>query len=1139
MKKLRLVTGVSALLMFFFASNVRAQNFPVDDSSINAAMNQVFALLDKSRVPTGLLLDYGIDFTNLTAYNGTILADSTKNNSETVMSVYNTLATSIISTNAGSFQHPLYVDSLWQLQRTAGQITLCGLYYQYAQFNPNAVANGTLTVTNNQVQDVFAGGVWQNPYLVKQVVCMSPSINKYNTYGAYSFNVLLPSGLFLTNSAGSVSSITCDFGDGNGFRVITPGVAISLAYGSGGKKTWTFTYNLAAGGTLQSRTDVTLDSAAGGPVVLARPHHSGGVASAAILGKFKHPMYYCPGVHIPIPTPAPFYGQTASGTMTILYGNADQKIHNPMIIAEGYDPGDVLIPEQLYGETTICDFLNNLEGNDPNHPSNLATQIFSGNYDIIYIDWTHGSDFIERNGKLLESAINYVNNNKVTTTPIVLVGQSMGALVSRWALKDMENTGATHQVRTFVSWDGPHQGANVPIAFQYASRQALSLYLKSNIPSLLNLYNMFIVPVANNLILNANAFRARYNGSPWAYLQPTNLQQLIMSGLTLQDYPAPREMLIDYINIFGNLDNSIHSSWQSSYQAMGYPTHCVNIAVSNGSECGMTQLFNPGQAMIDIRGNASPSFFSDFFGLSNLATGILAGVLNDPVLFGLGILPGASQYNVQFTCNAQPNQTVAQQYVGKISYSKNFFWGGSITHNITNWNFNSNPSILPYDFFPGGRYITGVNLSSTQYSNLLVKFNLSVLADQPSFCFIPTPSALDIGSGTVSLAFNDYDRAYSGSIPLTAPKTSPFASWTTGIGDRPNMNEEHIEINNHNGNWVAAQLAGPLFTNACISLCGGFHISGPATVCAANQTYSIQPTVSGASYSWSASSGILITSGNGSPTINTTFSNTDVQQTITCIISTPTCGVDTAYFTIEPGLAPPAVTCSQLGNGSCLLVTPRCPSGFFQPYGYAVPNPSWPGITGWQWMVSGGVFSDGTTTKTTILTVPSVTATATGTSGSVTVTVEPINNCGQVTTQFPPLVFVTVSSQQACSPFGNFKVTPNPATTTLSIAPDNAMAGSTVPAVVATESTSGEQATAQGTGVSSSMNGARNSSSVQSSFTLIEIFDKTGRKVKHLTFAPGTRNALVDISNLPTDIYIVRLFNGTNWEEHIIRKDAN
>ena len=415
MRKHRLVTGLSALLALLLTSTVRAQNFPVDDTSVNSAMNQVFSLLNKSRVPTGLLLDYGIEFTSLSAYNGTTLADSTKNTSETVMNVYNTIATSIISTNAGAFLHPLYVDSLWQLQRTAGQITLCGLYYQYAQFNPNAVASGTLTVTNNQPQDVFVGGVWQNPYLVKQVVCMSPSINHYNTYGSYALNVLLPSALFLTNSAGSLSSISCDFGDGNGFRTITPGVSISLAYVSGGKKTWTFDYNLAAGGVLQSQTNVTLDSSAGAPAAVVRPRHSGGVCSAANLLKFKHLMYGFQGAPIPITASAPFYSQTENGFMTILYGSSDLKIHTPMIIAEGYDPGDVLAPEQPYGETDINDFIVNLS----NSNSILASQVFSGEYDIIYVDWAHASDFIERNGKLLETVINYVNANKVTTTPII------------------------------------------------------------------------------------------------------------------------------------------------------------------------------------------------------------------------------------------------------------------------------------------------------------------------------------------------------------------------------------------------------------------------------------------------------------------------------------------------------------------------------------------------------------------------------------------------------------------------------------------------------------------------------------------------------------------------------------------------
>ena len=48
------------------------------------------------------------------------------------------------------------------------------------------------------------------------------------------------------------------------------------------------------------------------------------------------------------------------------------------------------------------------------------------------------------------------------SSPTLLVGHSMGGLVARYALKTMENKSEKHNVGTYVSYDSPHLGANVP-----------------------------------------------------------------------------------------------------------------------------------------------------------------------------------------------------------------------------------------------------------------------------------------------------------------------------------------------------------------------------------------------------------------------------------------------------------------------------------------------------------------------------------------------------------------------------------------------------------------------------------------------------------------------------------------------------
>jgi hypothetical protein len=781
------------------------------DTSFTTQMNQVFAHINKDSVPTGILLDYGMQFINVGKYTGTTLSDSTKTTYGTVMDIYTSLAASIISMKAGpagSFYHPIYIDSIWETKRTPGVITLGGLYYQYAQFAPNAVTDTLITVTNNQLFDNYVDSVWQNPYQIHTVFAVSPSIGYYDSYGTYSLQAVFPSSLWLTNLADSVSSIAADFEDGNGFRTITPDQAVSLVYSNGGTKTWTFNLNLVNGTVLQSQTDITLDSASGaiGGII---NNHTSGLCTVKDVKRINYRMHYglIPNVITPITADASYHNNKASGYYTIAYSNTNTtgKLLKPLIVVEGFDPGNITSPENAYGTTNYTTFISSLGtiGTNPTSYSGDLESLIYYDYDIIYVDWAYSEDFIENNALLLEKIITTVNSMKTDiNTPVVILGQSMGTLCARWALKDMENKGIAHHVRTFISWDGPQQGANVPIAYQYLSRQTRSLYNNSAIPAIFNLYNNIIRPIANGFVSTVNAYQNLTGNTAWDYVNTTNLGDIANGALGLQDLPSPREMLINYLNLNLKIDNSLHTAWQQELDGMGYPSQCTNIAVSNGSECAATESFLPGQPMVDISGSANTRFFGDI--LASIALPVVGAVLRQPALL-LSSLPGGNSFNMQFTCNAQPEYEVsAQQYVGKISYTKNLFGFIPITSYLTNLSATSDPSILPYDYFPGGEEssLTTAPTSSAFGFPYLGNYNIQVNAFQPSFCFVPTTSALDIGKGTTALNEADFLTPYIGAFPPLPPKNSPFAYYTTAFtpyDTAKNNNEQHINIEARNG----------------------------------------------------------------------------------------------------------------------------------------------------------------------------------------------------------------------------------------------------------------------------------------------------------------------------------------------------
>ncbi len=62
----------------------------VNNTEYKTKTLQVFQNLDKNRIPHGILLDFGMEFTNLQAFNGT-LTDSTYTSSQTITDIYKTL----------------------------------------------------------------------------------------------------------------------------------------------------------------------------------------------------------------------------------------------------------------------------------------------------------------------------------------------------------------------------------------------------------------------------------------------------------------------------------------------------------------------------------------------------------------------------------------------------------------------------------------------------------------------------------------------------------------------------------------------------------------------------------------------------------------------------------------------------------------------------------------------------------------------------------------------------------------------------------------------------------------------------------------------------------------------------------------
>lgn len=609
----------------------------------------------------------------------------------------------------------------------------------------------------------------------------------------------------------------------------------------------------------------------------------------------------------------------AQGWITIDYANPPvggvHRLVRPLIVVEGFDPGNLITPENQFGQTNFNSFIALV--NDFNSSVNLRNLLQSTTtqqYDIIYVDWARGTDFIQRNAMLLERVIRWVNEQKVIdgcTEPNVVLGQSMGGLVARWALKDMENRGLPHQTRLYISWDAPHLGANVPMAYQHAARHAKSAYLSVNGPVLVTGANALIASINNNARM-IELYRQLFLFPTDPFNEIGNLpsNSLILTGLNLLDAPAARQMLISRVGLDGNTNNNLHNAWQTELTNMGFPTTTRNIAISNGSECAIGQGFAPGVDLFYLDGKANTRFLGDVIGMLALPT--ISGIAFIPQ-FALGIFPGRNDFAFFFNCKAQPSSGSGLIYKGKITYKKRILWLIPINTTLTDRERFADAAVLPIDGLQGGMLDIEINLQSQQMSNALAKYN-TIGSSIPHFNFIPTASALNIGGGITPLTINQFNTStrYIGATPPTTPFTTSFANFTTAFNqvaisnNEVNNNENHIQISARNGNWLAEELNGnTAIRTDCNGLCTNNAITGLDDLCTGTTTYNV-PTSVGATYFWFVSNPLLATvSFTGASATLTRVGTASGTITLSAQITTPDCGTRIITKTIEVGTRAP------------------------------------------------------------------------------------------------------------------------------------------------------------------------------------------------------------------------------------------
>ncbi len=490
-----------ALLSIITPLALRGQDTDIENNAeVRAQIESIFENIDKSRIRTGLLRDYATDLVDYSVFDGT-LNESNIADLDTYEYILRSVRTSAVTS---TYPFGSVSDILDEMDEatTSSSIPISIIAYKYNYVVDNAITDGLFQRAEDKVYDVYDENQnWANPYQESYVVSFAPSVEVFKA-GSYTFSV----GDFIFTNL-NISNIEIDAADGLGYRSVSSGLTVSLSEGT---HIFKLKLTLEGGLVLYAHTQIEVQEL---NVTMQDEN--------AITPDFTKN----------------FIESTSDGAISasasVKYALGHTRLVRPFILVEGFDPvefgpTDKNDPYYGRGSTNLNNFIKKLTPN------------ITDNYDIVYVDWYNCEAGIEDNAKLLVKIINWINSQKTSNEYNVIMGQSMGGLITRYALCDMESNGISHKIKTFISHDVPYLGVNVPVGVQYALVDLIK-----------NVYNRH--PWINEL-LNLSTSDS-YVSLAEKYLHST----------------AAKQMLLAYVDKNGKLDNSTHQSWQLKLKKIGFP----------------------------------------------------------------------------------------------------------------------------------------------------------------------------------------------------------------------------------------------------------------------------------------------------------------------------------------------------------------------------------------------------------------------------------------------------------------------------------------------------------------------------------------------------------------------------------------
>jgi len=262
---------------------------------------------------------------------------------------------------------------------------------------------------------------------------------------------------------------------------------------------------------------------------------------------------------------------SGQGNITIRLAPGRIGIVKPMVFVEGFDQLRTQTPETdsivSVGSSKVgwggLNWFSLSSGSiAQSYPTlsfypNLLDSLENEGYDVIYVDFQTNRARIEKNANMLINVLDYVNNElkkSESNEGIAVLGASMGGLIARYAIRQMELAGCCHNVSIYGTFSTPHRGANIPLGLQ-----KMLNYLGNDIGD----------------FSNTEAKRTYAN---------------------VLNSPVARQILVYHIDPTASQERT---AFQNELDRIGQPRHTRKIVITDGSQQGAPQMNAQGITLLD------------------------------------------------------------------------------------------------------------------------------------------------------------------------------------------------------------------------------------------------------------------------------------------------------------------------------------------------------------------------------------------------------------------------------------------------------------------------------------------------------------------------------------------------------------